>query len=328
MVHLKGRLRLWLHFGFKCVGKDEKKVASVFGVSAAASHEAVLYLRQGAPDIPVWLFTTAKPLPETEALCERVYLNKWSLMLVADSERNLWKCSVAISVVTWTGSGAWPLKLAPFLIPPFRVLILNKNGGFFSGTPANIFVHCTRAAWDCARAVRARMREAIHAARVAMHDAHVHGLEALDTASIHAHGVIHDARVCKNDLSHGLSKLAAATGLRVAASLLHPYLTLFRRLHGNQPLMLDVDASSGDGLIHFKQSGPHWNGDELEKAARSSDARWLLWQSGPMADPISDGIKLFGDARTFAASRQAYFRGWKKAVVPAAPFRTLQTGEA
>jgi len=80
----------------------------------------------------------SRPLPETEALCERVYLNKRSLMLVAGSERHLWRCSVAISVGTWTGSGAWPLKLAPFLIPPFRVLILNSNGGFFSGTPANV----------------------------------------------------------------------------------------------------------------------------------------------------------------------------------------------
>src|SRR5580692_10830023 len=105
MSHFKGRPRRWLSNCLKCVGKGEKKVASVFGVNAAASHEAVLHLRQGAPDIPIWLFTTAKPLPETEALCERVYLNKWSLMLVADSERNLWKCSVAISVVTWTGSG-------------------------------------------------------------------------------------------------------------------------------------------------------------------------------------------------------------------------------
>ena len=299
MVHLKGRLRLWLHFGFKCVGKDEKKVASVFGVSAAASHEAVLYLRQGAPDIPVWLFTTAKPLPETEALCERVYLNKRSLMLAAGSQRYLWQRTVAISVVTWTGSGAWPLKLAPFLIPPFRVLILNRNGGFFSGTPANILVHCARASGDCAQAVRARMREAIHS-----------------------------ARVCKDDLWHGLSKLSAATGLRVAASLLHPYLTSFRRMHGNQPLTLDVNASSRDGLIHFKQSGPHWNGEELEKAARSSDARWLLWQNSAEADPLSDGINLFDDARTFAASRQAHFRGWKKVIVPTAPFRMLQAGEA
>ncbi len=64
-------------------GKGEKKVASVFGVSAAASHEAVLHLRQGAPDVPVWLFTTVEPLPETEASLRTVYRHKWLALLAA-----------------------------------------------------------------------------------------------------------------------------------------------------------------------------------------------------------------------------------------------------
>lgn len=168
----------------------------------------------------------------------------------------------------------------------------------------------------------------IHSAREAIHDARVHGQEALDNARVRVQGKIHTARVCASDLSHGLAKLSAATGLRVAATLLHLHLTSFRRLHGDQPLMLDVEASIGDGLIHFTQSGPHWDGDELEKVARLSDARWLLWRSGGEADPMANGIKLFDDARTFAVSRQTHFRGWKKVVVPTAPFRTLQPGEA
>jgi glycosyltransferase involved in cell wall biosynthesis len=306
MFDLKGRLRHCLMLA----GKGDSKVASVFGVSAAASHEAVLHLREGAPGVPVWLFTTVTLRPETEALCERIYRNDSALALIADAQRHLWQRWVAISVGTWTGSGTWALKLAPFLIPPFRVLILNRDGGFFSGTPSNVFVHWVRAA-----------REAIHNARV-------HVAEALHTGRVRVQWAIHCARVRGADLFHGLSQLSAATGLRVAAALLHPHLKLFQRLHGDQPLMLDVEASSGHGVVHFEQSGPHWESEELERVARSSEARWVLWRNGGETDPISDGASLFSDARTFAVSRQAHFRGWKKVVVPTAPFRTLQAGEA
>ena len=97
MLHLKGWLRGRLQYWLSCTGKGEEKVASVFGVGAEASHEAVLHLRQGAPDVPVWLFTTETPFPETEALCERVFLNENVLALVAGAQKHLWQRWVAIS---------------------------------------------------------------------------------------------------------------------------------------------------------------------------------------------------------------------------------------
>ena len=70
------------------------------------------------------------------------------------------------------------------------------------------------------------------------------------------------------------------------------------------------------------------DGEKLERVARASDARWVLWRNGE-ASPFFDAELLFDDARTFAASRQRlHFRGWKNAVIPTAPFRTLQAGEA
>lgn len=333
MLHFKGRLRAWLQYCLKRAGKGEEKVASVFGTGAEASHEAVLHLRQGAPDVPVWLFTTAEPLPETKLLCERIYRDPSAHALMVKAERHLWGRWVAISVGTWTGeSGAWALKLAPFLVPPFRVLILNGDGGFFSGTPANIFVHGVRAVWDAIQRGWSRVRETLHSAREAIHNNRVHAQEAIHAAGERAWWAIHPALVRGRDLRQGFSKLAAATGLRMLATLLrwtsNPHLTLFHRLHGDQPLLVNADASVGEGVLRFRQDGEHWDGDALEKAARASDARWVLWQSESGADPIDDGMALFRDARTFAISRQAYFRGWKKVVAPTAPFRTLQAGEA
>lgn len=280
------------------------KVACVFGASAAASHQAVLYLREGVPEVPVWLFTRVATLPETEALCERVYRKENALALVLEAQSRLWPRWVAIGVATWTGErGAWLLKLAPFLIPPFRVLILNRDGGFFAGTPSNLFVHCVRTGRDAIKLAWGNAREAIHAARVS-----------------------------SRDLSRGLGKLAAATGLRVLATLLqwmfNPHLRLFRRLHGDQPLMIDAGDPDGTGIVAFAQRGPNWDGESMERLARSSNARWVLWQSGGGADSLPDGTPLFDDARTFTVSRQTHFRGWKTLLAPTAPFRTLQAGEA
>ena len=276
----------------------------MFGVSAPASHLAVLHLREGAPEVPIWLFTTVEPLPETQALCERVFRDRNALALAAEAQGQLWRCWVAISVGTWTGErGAWALKLAPFLIPPFRVLIVNRDGGFFAATPSNIFVHCART-----------------------------GRDAIELAWATTRGAIHTARVHCRDVYHGLCKLAAATGLRVLATLLrwtfNPHRWLFRRLHGEQPLILEAEEPDGAGVVPFTQSGPHWNGEALEKLARSSDARWVLWQSGSDVDSLPDAAPLLAEARTFAISRQTHFRGWKKQLAATAPFRTLQAGEA
>jgi hypothetical protein len=137
---LKTRLRV----AFKLLGKGDRKVAAVFGFSPATCHSAVLYLRQGAPGIPLWLFSTSIPLPETAALCERVVVRRNSVALFFQAQRELWPCSVAISAAAWTGKrGNLVLKLAPLLVPPFRAVLANRHGDFFSGTPAEILRHCT-----------------------------------------------------------------------------------------------------------------------------------------------------------------------------------------
>ena len=49
----------------KLAGKGDAKVALVFGRNAADCHRAVLHVREGAPDVPVWLFSTTEPSAET-----------------------------------------------------------------------------------------------------------------------------------------------------------------------------------------------------------------------------------------------------------------------
>lgn len=302
------------------------RVAVVFGVDAEASHRAVTHLRAGAPGVPIWLFTTVAAFPETEALCEQVIRNPNALALVACAQARLRKRWVAISIGTWvsgrtSSGGRWALKAAPFLTPPFRVLILNRDGGFFNATPRKIALHCIRSWRDSLEAAWAVAREAMHDARVRAEWTALHAREALRRASVK-----------RRDLSHGLARLAAATGLRALSTLArwtaNSHRMWFRTLHGDRPLLLDARISHGAGVLHFVQNGVTWDAEALENALRASDARWLLWQDAGSADDLEDAEILFEDARTFAVSRQNYFRGWKPFLLATAPFRALQPNEA
>ena len=155
-------VKVGLRSFLKWAGKGDRKVAAVFGFTPTACHSVVLHLRKGAPEVPVWLFSTTPPLPETAALCEHVQVHRHSLVLLLQAETQLWRRWVAITVCTWTGEhGKWPLKLAPFLIPPFRALLLNGHGDFFPGTPAAVLLHCRRRLRDAAHPFWSHARDVL-----------------------------------------------------------------------------------------------------------------------------------------------------------------------
>jgi glycosyltransferase involved in cell wall biosynthesis len=209
---------------------------------------------------------------------------------------------VAISVGQWSRETGWMLKAAPFLIPPGRALLQNSGGDFFPGRPAPVLRHACRVLHDA-------ITSNWHAARDAT------------TSNWHA----------ARDRVRGLAwMLVNRLLVRVAPAfrrLGYPQCRWFGKLHGSAPLEAGVaaDGAARAEAVMCPSAGPKWNGDELESVARSSDARWIVWGKG---GEIADLLPLFDDPRTFAAGRQRYFRGWKPMAVPAAPFRTLQPGEA
>ncbi len=71
------------------------------------------------------------------------------MALLVEAEKQLWPHWVGLTVATWTGDrGAWPVKLAPFLIPPFRTLFMNEQEDYFSGTPGAVLKHLHRRVRD------------------------------------------------------------------------------------------------------------------------------------------------------------------------------------
>ncbi len=275
-------LRGLLHW----LGKGERKVAAVFGWVPQECHAAVLHLRRGAPEIPVWLFSTTEPLPETTALCERVYANRRSTVLFTQAQIALWPVWVAIALAPWTGGrGPWLVKLAPFLLPPFRILILNASGGFFAGTPPNILLHLRRRLRDVALSGWNRIK----------------------------------------DVTSSLSLLLATAVLRWCG---YPDRKLFLRLHGDEPLPVTLPADTGSGMVRFRHDETLWDTAEVWRLVSSSETRWVLFQpDGPDAC-VDDLLPLFEDQRTFAVSRQEYYRECRTLLFGMAPFRALQPAEA
>jgi glycosyltransferase involved in cell wall biosynthesis len=301
----------------KLGGKGDQKVAAVFGHTAEACHRSVAHVRAGARDVPVWLFTTIDPLPDTAELCERVTVDPNARRLVWKAQRALWRRWVVLSVSAWTRDrGPWSLKVAPLLVPPFRALFLNRSNDFMPGSPGNIARHNLRAARDLSHGALFRSKDIAG------------GLWDLVSIHIWRSGPIvrvkHLARAYRQRVEHA-ALWTASTMLRWMS---YPHRRRFAAWHGADRLELETAQGEGSDVVDFAHREKVWQAAELADLARSSDARWILWHEDGVIEDAGDMLPLFDDERTFAVSRQADYRGWKPQLAVGAPFRALQPGEA
>ena len=128
----------------------------MFAFDAATCRRAVFYFRDGIPNVPIWLLSTAVPEPDVPQQCERVFVHTSQAALLMQAERVLWQRWVVLAAAPWTGQGGhWLLKLAPLLVPPCRALFMNEQGDFFPGKPRTIAgslpLACATIRGSCAR---------------------------------------------------------------------------------------------------------------------------------------------------------------------------------
>jgi glycosyltransferase involved in cell wall biosynthesis len=308
---LKRALRIVL----RMAGKSERKVVAVFGLSPQSSGCAVRHIRAGVGEIPVWLFCTSEPEPGTVELCERVFVRRSSVFSLFEAQGLLWPHQVALSVGTWTGeNGAWSFKLAPFLIPPFRTLLVNRNADFVNGNSVALLVHVWRCLKEGVWAPWYSLREAVHDAS-----------DAVSLAGRRAWGKALSAR-------HTIGDTLRAGGVRAAAILFRltgsPHRTWFRTMHGSLQLEIMHRATCARDAIHLQACGRDWHGSAIEAQVASTDSRWLIWNERGGACPLDSLLPLLENECTFAVSVQRHFRGWSPSMVFTAPFRQLQPDEA
>jgi glycosyltransferase involved in cell wall biosynthesis len=131
---------------FRLLGKSDHRIVAVFAASESAWRDAVAYVRAEIPQFPVWLITTlSRDREGAEPDCERTLRLPPGPALPFRIAALLWPHWVALSVVTCTGDRgfAW-MKLAPFLVPPWKLLIMNEHRDFFNGLPFGLLFHGLR----------------------------------------------------------------------------------------------------------------------------------------------------------------------------------------
>jgi hypothetical protein len=143
------------------LGKGEQKIVAIFAGSNRAAERSIQHVRQ-ALDLPLWLFVAESPSPELTKQCEQVFAGTFHWW---QAQRLLWPYWTALAIGDWTGKrGSWLRKVAPFTVPPFRVLLLNESGDFFAGSHGAVFHHLWRRGQNFLRSAWVRCGELLQGA--------------------------------------------------------------------------------------------------------------------------------------------------------------------
>ena len=138
-------IRSFLRRFLRLLGKSDRPVIAVFAASNDAWRDALSYLRREVPQFPVWLVVAGGAPGSEPSTCERVLHLDPGPAMPLRAAGLLWSQWVVLSVVTYTREpGYTSLKIAPFFVPPWKLLIMNEQRDFFAGLPFGLLVHGLR----------------------------------------------------------------------------------------------------------------------------------------------------------------------------------------
>ena len=96
--------------------------------------------------LPVWAWCAGDADPVSG--CER-FVARATASRIRGDLRQGWP---VLTIVSWTGRpGAWAVKLIPFTVPPFRIVIRNEAQGFFPPRPGLLASHAWRRLRDATK---------------------------------------------------------------------------------------------------------------------------------------------------------------------------------
>lgn len=307
--------RLISQWSHQLLGDPERRVILVFAPTATQAAPAVNHIHQGAAHVPLWLYCGEQPDPDTISQCEQVRVSRSPRQLLWRARQDAQGRRVALTLAVWDGVRAsWATKLPFLLFPPFRVLLMNEQPGFFSPSPLILAEHLGRRLRDSAVSAWRRMGDLRRGYVGWLRRAFDEGSDETEGGFLHWRSL--GRRVvlfCWQRLMISL-ELSARRWLRQA---IHP-----------EPQIRSYKLGQGTLVEIYRYRFKSWNRKRLEHMLTTSPARYILLLQGQEHAGYDDLLPLFADERTFAVARQAEFRHWSEQLLPRAPFRLLEPGEA
>jgi glycosyltransferase involved in cell wall biosynthesis len=343
----------------RLVGADRPKIIVVLGATRVEVDCAVRHARAGA-NLPIRAYC-AESAAAVDG-CERFVSGPGGLGRFRRELRNVW---VALSIVAWTGSRGIILKLFPFTLPPFRILVLNEAGDFFKARPGAIAGHLRRRVRDRCIAWSRRVAEVAESLIYRGGEKVADGVRYIYSLAYRGEERLADGfRLAYSLLYRGTERLADGFGLawsllyrageraldalrwiysiacrglgRAGESLLFVLAILARcvpplsryavaRLKERQPLK--GLEKSGIEAIEIAIPGRAWPRETVIRVLTESSAEYVVFRRGCETGSAGPLIRMARRTNAFAVAKQVAHSAWRKRVVAKHPFRRLQDSE-
>ena len=271
-------------------GTDRERIIAVVAATDEAAARGVRHALTAKSALPIYVWCAGNgPQP---AGCMRYYPGATGAT-VRQGLRQMWP---ALTIVIWGGGYRHTgLKLAPFTVPPFRVVIGNEADGYFPPGPLHLARHYGR---------RSRDR------------------------------VIWLARRAKDEAASLLYRLGerlrdiGLLGVSAIARLTPPAARfLMARLSGGKASPQALCAASDGSFTEVTMPVRTWPRRAIAQAVASSSAEFMVLRfrgEDAAAQPL---IEMALRTNAFAMARQRAWAGWRARVATKHPFRRLQAGE-
>jgi glycosyltransferase involved in cell wall biosynthesis len=312
----------------RLIGGDRPKVIAVIGVTRADVEAGVAHAQSSGSELPVWAWCAEKTAEPVEG-CERFVADAGALRVFRDLQ-SAWP---GLTIVSWTGSrGDAALKLVPFAIPPFRIVVFNEAKGFFAGSPVPLARHARRRLRDASLASARRLVDWIGGAGQWLYSlAYRAGQRFIDVV-VWLYSLAYRAGERVRDVAHGFTVWIWNAMLALLAFFAQctpaPARFVIRCLKSlGRPREISVGPPRGVNCVEIAVANRGWRRVEVAQAVHNTDVDFIVFRRQGEAAPAEPLLALAREANAFAVARQLAYSGWREKVVTKHPFRKLQPGE-
>jgi glycosyltransferase involved in cell wall biosynthesis len=289
-------------------GAGRPKIIAVLATTHQEAEDCVAHARTSGSGLPVWVWC-AEP-GDGRAYGDRLQ----AAAKPSDAYRELNTVWPALVVVAWSGTRrSVGLKLLPFLLPPFRVVIRNEVNDFFSARSMTMVAHLRRRVRDGVVSLCRRLRDLSASAVVRTSEWIMDVIRLAASFAWRAGDWLSSATLAL------LARIAPVVWpwVRVAA--------VKRRRAFHDPIELGSAADLRSAEIPVADR--RWRTKDIQKKVEMSEVSFLVFRHPRCTEPAQPLLELAQRTNAFAVAQQSAYTGWREQVTTRHPFRALQEGE-